>query len=454
MRATNCGFAAIAIISAITVKPAEAQVGGVATVATAGVVGSKLIGQFEDTANRLLQNAGQQGDIFASKMGDEMRVATENLRLALGDEQDKVFEQISPPLQEAFLSMNKMIDAVNSASGKAVSISEVANLDLIEFTNRLPFTRKVDFYVSSVRGLTQSYADTDYQLDIRGLGFGFSPSDRKYSVKVTFGNTAIPAAQISAVAANDTMVTLPHSLLEPMFSSDKTQIVKAAIDVTVVKDSRFLFIFPDHETNHYSIELSVALLPKFPGTLTGTEPLKKMVIDPAIHTTSDVHSYPAGACHTDSPCKWSKEIDLAQDEYATGVRYDCTGQCGWDYNLRHGGYSVDFDILNDGHKVMIYRHNDGDHATTVTHYVDYRKMVPQFAQQGIGPTPIAFNKPFSIDLDPQDGDCAFAVTAQLVTRQAPYLDSGMGESADHLLVKQSVARMGDHCRVTMILNQP
>jgi hypothetical protein len=449
-------LAAATTLAAIgfSTSPTVAQVGGIATVATAGVVGSKLIQQFEDTSNMLLMNAGQHGDIFETKMGDEMRVATENLKLALGDEQDAIFENLSPPLQQAFLSLNQMVDAVNQATSKAVSIAEVANLDLIEFTNRLPLTTKVDFYVSSVRGLTQSYSDGDYQLNIRGLGFGFSPSGRKYGVKLTFGEVEVPADKIEAVGANETRVTLPHDMLERMFDPGKTNIVKARVDVSLVKDTCFLFVFPDHDAAQYRMDLSVALLPKFPGALTGTEPLKTMALDPVIRTTSVVHPYPAGACHSDKPCDWSSTVQLAEDEYAVGVRYQCVGQCGWDYNLRHGGYAPDFDILEDGHKVVVYRHNDGDHATTATYYVDYHKMVPQFAQSPIGPMPIAFNQTFFVDLKPQNVDCSYAVTAKLVTKQTPYLDSGMGASADHLLVKQSVSRMGDHCRISLTLDQP
>jgi hypothetical protein len=243
---------------------------------------------------------------------------------------------------------------VNQASDKAVSIAEAANLDLIEFTNRLPLTEKVDFYLSSVRGLTQSYADADYQLELRGLGFGFAPAGRQYSVKITLGDAELPATQVQALAANETRVKIPHTSFEPFFKDDKVQIVKAKVALTVTKETRFLLIFPNHETNQYSAELSLVLLPRLPGTVTGKEPLRTMVLDPTIHTTSVVHH--TQNCHPRQPCDWTQEVDLAADEYAVNVRYGCSGQCGWDYAKRHGGNGIDFDIVNDGHKIVVYRH--------------------------------------------------------------------------------------------------
>ena len=90
----------------------------------------------------------------------------------------------------------------------------------------------------------------------------------------------------------------------------------------------------------------------------------------------------------------------------------------------------------------------------MTHYVDYRKAGSKSTDSPIGPLPVAFDKPFFLDLKPQNSDCSFAVTATSVTRQSSYLDSGMAESADHLLVKQGVTQTGGHCRVALVLKQP
>jgi hypothetical protein len=122
--------------------------------------------------------------------------------------------------------------------------------------------------------------------------------------------------------------------------------------------------------------------------------------------------------------------------------------------LRHGGYAPDFDILKNGHSVTVYRHNDGEHTTTVTYYVDYKKRTLTPGSKDISPRKINFGESISIDLDPENTTCSYQLQARLVTKQAPQLDSTMVQSVDGILVKKGAAIFGDHCRVNVALNQP
>jgi hypothetical protein len=443
------------LIAMSCIIPSLIQAQGVATVATSGVVAKKLLNQFEDASNRLLQNAGQQGDILASKLGDELRVATQNASIALASQQNKLFEQLKPDEQQLFIAMNSMIEVANKATGRATTLAEVANLNLIEFTNRVPFTRKVNFYLSSIDGLTQPYSHTPYDLHLRGLGVGIAPGDRKYSIHVSVGGKELPPNAIRAISATDSDIEIPNEFLEPLFQENKAAQVSLVLRSEVTTDEKIMLIIPHTVTKTYEVPVLLILLPKSPGSLKGTEPLISQVLDTTVHTTSITHH--TVGCHTDHPCDWNQTLDLALDEFAFNVRYSCAGQCPWDYKYRpHAAgheYEPDFDILNDGHKVVVYRHNDGEHDTTVTHYVDFHKLIPLVQPHNLGPYKLKYGEPLIIDLDPANSDCAYQLNGELVTKQTPYIDSAMAESAEHLLVKNSVIHFGNHCRVTLTLQQ-
>jgi hypothetical protein len=423
----------------------------IAGVATAGVAAGRLVEQFEAAADALAVRAGQQDDIVSARMGNELRLAATDLAIALGDRRDTVFELLSQPLQQGFLCLNAMIDVANAESGKAMPMLEFKTLDLLVFTDRLRLGADADFYVASVDGLVQADLGADYQLDIKGPGFGTGPDGKQYSVQVTVGDTILPAEQLQAVGAGETTITVPHEVLAPLFQDGRIALAKVRIDTTVVKKRRVLFFLQTQATATYSAEFSLVLLPRMPGMVTGKEALKSAVKNFAVYTTSVVHQ--TQGCSA-TPCEWSQEIDLGPDETAIDVRRDCSGQCDADHAKRTGGAGTDFDILDGGHKVVVYRRNDGQESTTVTHYVDYRKTGSKSTDSPIGPLPVAYDKPFFLDLKPQNSDCSFAVTATSVTRQSSYLDSGMAESADHLLVKQGVTQTGGHCRVALVLKQP
>src|SRR5208337_885870 len=273
---------------------------------------------------------------------------------------------------ESFDRLNSIIEAVNNLGSKAVSVEEAANINLIEFTNRLPFTTKVDFYISSIQGLTQIWRPNDYKLYLNGLGLGLSNSSVKYNLSILVDGKPIPSSAFQQTSSHETWITIPHAFLEPLFQDSSTSTKKVDLQLEVEKTSTELLFFHSTSKSSYKVELAMVLLPRFPGQISGTQPLKAFELGQKIFTTSVQNT--VSSCNRDHPCDWSKTVDLAQDEFAVGVRYSCAGQCPFDYALRHGGYAPDFDILQDGHKVTVYRHNDGDAGpTTGTYFIDYKK---------------------------------------------------------------------------------
>jgi hypothetical protein len=86
--------------------------------------------------------------------------------------------------------------------------------------------------------------------------------------------------------------------------------------------------------------------------------------------------------------------------------------------------------------------------------VDYKKIVHKAAEKDLGPFKVGFNDTLSIAMDPNNKTCAYRLTAKYVTKQSPYIDSTIAQSADGLLVRKGAGPEGDHCRVNIIAKTP
>lgn len=239
MKARLLFFALLSLLLGATTCHAQ----GIATVALSGFVVSKLLDQFEGTANRLLQNGSTAGDALSTKFGNELRVATKNAELALATERDKTFEQLNQSEQSLLISMNAIITAANSAVNTAQTMEEIGNLDLVEFTNRLPFTQKVDFYLSSMKGLTQIHSAANYDLDIIGLGVGLAPGDRSYKVSVKIADITLDGVNLRPQNAKELLVDVPNQTLERYFQDDKVSFVPVELTSTITVHKTTLGIF-------------------------------------------------------------------------------------------------------------------------------------------------------------------------------------------------------------------
>src|SRR6185369_11385634 len=92
---------------------------------------------------------------------------------------------------------------------------------------------KVEYYLSSVKGLSQIPLRTDYVLSVKGLGFGVAPSHRIYDVELRLEGQALPASAIVALPGHETRITIPHDLLDPQFPADRPKSIKATLKTTI-----------------------------------------------------------------------------------------------------------------------------------------------------------------------------------------------------------------------------
>ena len=426
------------------------------TIAGGGIVASKLIDQLESTANQIVDRGAQHGDALLSKIGNEMRVATRNLEIAIGDQRDKTLKDLSPSFQTITDEMNGLIEAANNAPNRATTIAEVANLNLLEFTNRLPFlTKKVDFWVSSIVGLSQVHGSGDYKLTVRGIGFGFAPNNEVRSLKVSINGKDLPAGTITPRNGSETQVVVGNDVLEGLFKDDALAQIPMILtsEITKPRECWYCFLFGGDETKTYSVPLKLVLLPKVAGVVTGFETVTKKVQGDQEFKTTIPHQ--TSGCSTERPCPWNKQISLANDEVAIRVEHSHSGEgCPFSYAQRTGGDGADYDITDDGRKVVVYRFADGEKPCSTTHTVTYKKVVPKNEDKALGPVQISFGRPFSLLMDEANESCNYRLEAKLSTRQVVHIDAGMNVSADGLLRRIGSAKEGSRCRVTMLMSPP
>ena len=426
----------------------------VVEIALQGVVASKLIGQFEDAASRLLYEGENHGNALIVSLGNQLRIASLNAELVLSKQQNTLYENLGNNQQAFFTQLNAIIRAAQGSVDRAVSVLEVANLNLIELTNRLPLTDKTYTYMNSAKGMTQPFQETDYQFSFTGLGFGQDDEDRQYRITASLDGQELPATAINRTPPYDLTLQVSPDVLRSKFDDKKVRVIPLTITLTATLREPCWLVLKCTEEKSASWPLKVTLLPRLPGEIEGTEIIKGEALDGVVKTTSVTVT--TSGCKSDRPCDWSREVPVAENQRIVGVRYSCTGQCGWSYALRKGGYDPDFDILDGGRKAVVYRHVDGENSTTVTYYVDYQTLKPTVTEKTIAPQRIAFNKPVTIKLSPENSACVYRLNAKLVTGQDIFIDNGMSESADGLFVRLSAGTgpAGVACSPTFQLNMP
>ncbi len=437
-----------------TAENAASTAGAFASIPLSGSV-NNIIKKFQEAASKLLFEGENRGDALLSSLGNQLEVATQNAQIAFSEETDKTFDKLDQTGQSYFTQLNLLLKGTEGSVNRAISVLEVANLNLLELTNRLPLTNKVYTFINKVNGLTQVHQSSDYQITISGLGLGQDNEDIKYKWSVKIGDTILPLSALNRTPPYDMTLKLNRNMLEKYFSDTSYSFVPVVISASIDVKYNCGLVFNCHKNVDAKWDLKLTLLPRYPGTLSGVEILKGEALDGITLTKSVVVSSPE-ACSNKSPCDWDREIRLASNERVMGVRMSCdAGLCGWSFPLRAGHGNPDFDILEGGTLVKVYRHNNAG-PITVTHYVDYQTLKQFTTEKPMTPGRLEFGKPIIINLSQENTSCTYRLKGKLITGQEFYIDNSMTESNDKLLTRAGTGKgpTGLTCSPSFILNIP
>jgi len=435
------------------IKDVTSNVASITSIPLTGSINS-IIKKFQDAASRLLFEGENRGDALLSSLGNQLEVATKNAQLAFSDEMNKTFDKLNNTGQSYFTQLNLLLKGTEGTVNRAISVLEVANLNLLELTNRLPLTNKVYTYINKISGLTQIYQSSDYQITISGLGLGQDNDDVKYKWSVKIGDTTLPVSALSRVPPYNLTIKVNHDVLEKYFKDTSFSFIPMVINSSIDVKYKCGLVFNCHKSVDAKWDLKLALLPKYPGTLTAVEILRGEALD-GVTLTKSVDVTTPEACSNKEPCDWFREIRLASNERVLGVRMSCAGQCPWSYALRPGHGNPDFDILEGGTLVKVYRHNEAG-PVTVTHYVDYQTLKQFTTEKPMQPIRLEFGKAIVINLSQENTSCTYRLKGKLITGQEFYIDNSMTESNDKLLTRVGTGNgpAGLTCSPSFVLNIP
>lgn len=419
-------------------------------IAFAGKTVKDIINDMEGSGNRLLQNAQTAGNNVASKFGNEILVATQNLQYYFSESMNKTFNNLKIEEQNLFVEINKIIDAFNNTNQNITTLSEMTNLDLIAFTNRISLlTRKVDYYISSINGTTVINSDAGYTVNVTGIGFGLNDSRQQYNTTVYVNNNLLPVTAIDLTQRRQMRLNVPNNLIKPLFRDNTIVFVPVKIVSSITQPGGFLGW--STTTSTYETRFRLVLMPKIAGTITVSETVSKKVLGDDVLTHAISRSFQG--CKTDQPCEMIESWSCNQNQRIVGVRYTCTGQCGWSYNKRRGGYDADYDILNDNTSVTVYRHLDGQNPTTVIHYIDYKNYRTDYQQVNNGTIQLKYGEPFDILLNKENQDCNYTIVGKLTTGQTINYNNNTISNSPFLKLL-GIGRTGESCKASFRLVTP
>lgn len=464
----------------------------------AGFTIGKLLEKFEEVATRLLQRGESTGNALIAKAGDEIHVATQNLGILLDDQREKLFDDLAVEQRGIFIELNKIIEGVSSLGTTVTNVEELAALDLQDLLNRIPLIESKDFYVRSIGGLTMNYNSGGRTVTLRGLGFGFDDSNRKYEVSISVAGKDVPLTSFVRPDTFTLQFTVPNDSLESLFQEEAVAHAPVLFKTKISKKGSGA----DWTKVEYGINFNLLLLPKKAGWVTLTEMVKTEAV-PAGETKTKTAAREFSSCKPDHPCDWNERVCVNDNERIVGVRYDCGGsQCGFCYSLRGRErkaameklkpvceseinetikslsgpikkavennkaqfieacaanktkgmeYFPDYDLEEGGRCARVYRHCDGEKSTTPIYYIDYRELKAGYEPKTQGPFLISYGKELIVELDPRNKDCSFVVSGKVtVTNQDINLDSATAIGATPFRLK-GAPKVGDHCRATFEL---
>lgn len=232
----------------------------------AGATAKDIISAFEDSASRLLQQGESTGDHLLFRAGVETRVATRNVSYALEGQQDKLWKNLSVQQQALLVQLDNHVSDLEKSAGHLATMVELTSIDLQALVGRaLPWAR-LDFYVSSIAGVTVVKTEQAHELTVRGLGFGTDNSKFTYQPKMAIDGVELPTTSYQRTQARELSVRIPPEFLAKHFATDETRLVSVnfTTQITKVRTGR---------TKEYGLDFELILMPLNAGTIVVVEPI-------------------------------------------------------------------------------------------------------------------------------------------------------------------------------------
>lgn len=411
----------------------------------------RVLGAFDTRISALLNKSQNTGDLLIARVALELRIATNNLGLLLDDQRNALIKDLSPEIQNVFSILNSTTEKAERGIADIKRLEEYMNLDVQEILNRLPFVKDKDFYISSVSPLTLAQKDGgDYLVTVRGIGFGYDESDRRYKTRVIVAGKELAATAIARPRQHELVLRLPSDQLVGLFDERKPALAPVKL-VTEISKKRVLW----GSWKRYEMAFDLLLFPKLMGELTVSETITVRTLGPESKEVPVITR--VEGCKTDAPCRPTGNKCVEQNKVIVGVQYDCQGEsCGYCFNseARGGNYAVNFQVTDNGTCFTWSRFCDGWSPSNFYHYPVTRTYQSQTQERVIGTYPLYLGRPLTVPLDPTNPTCFWRYSAKLRTGETGGSNAGIVGSVTPLVRFVGSGKVGDHCEANFVLDLP
>lgn len=489
---------------------------GIVEIPLAGKVVSSILNQFEETATRLINLAGDTGNGLIGRAGEEVHLQIADFGIMLAGQQDKFFEQLDPSMRNALIELNGLVTSVNNLPTQASYLEEFTSLDIQAILNRIPLTHHQEFLVKAIRGYTLTSAN-NRQLTITGLGIGLRETGQ--GCVLGFMIDGVPIASDALQPGPDEftlIVSLPENVIANRF--DPIHIIHLPVTLTCDLHRR------GHSQRH-EVNFDLLLLPINPGTMQLTEFIDSTEPDGIQHDPLMIRKTygPEDHCDPDHPCIMDGSSDaytkcVQDNQKIIGVRYECLvidlangNACGFSTSFRRGDfnaavvretppcqqlaaaslhvtvaqllqqlpyglgigvigrslidrcvddrahnfiYAPDFQITGDNHCASVWRRYDSATApgVIITYYIDYQQMKKVSQTHTLDPIPLKYGEDIVVSTSEGNQRCDFEARG-LVIFTNQTIDINQGSAIHgYPLSLISSSLVGDRCELTFRLS--
>jgi hypothetical protein len=403
----------VALLFPLTSGCGRGLIGDLAGSAITGMTVKDALKHFEGIVNHTLATASTEGDAKLARAANELEMATKTLSAVFDEKYDKAIRDLSEHEQKLFVHLVELEKQIGQGLRDIKRTQELVNLDLIEFTNRIPLLDKVPFYVSSINGIAVSQAEAQHELEVVGIGFGYGDGHTAQNTDLLIDGKSLPPSAFRRKSAKELVITIPRSILEGHYKERELSFIPAKFQVTTKSNRIF------GSDGHFSVDMLLIALPKFAGSVNIEESV--IVMSPGPQHTYDLVKNVAKSS-PQLPNDWSQPWTCPPDCVIDSVEYLCEGGgCNWSYNPK-GGYSVNYSLSNDKRSVVVKRHCDGP-ACTVTHRITYTEFVKTPKLLAGKSQNIEFGTILEVELDKRNEKHEFRIQGKTYLGQPIYVDN-------------------------------
>ena len=411
------------------------------------LAGKDLINKFEDSANRLLADAAQTGNALEANAGERIHVATQNLAIALDGQLDKAVGRLQTPEQQLILAVNQVVQEASNLKSNVMTVEQMTNLDLIEESNRINLlTKKVEYYVSSVGGLTAIPGEGDHVVSVLGIGFGYDDSSNTYEVSASFNGSPLATDTLSRPDNHTLQIRIPDALIRPLYMQSSVSRVPFSLHSTVRPLNH-----PESTGHTYVTNFDILLLPIVGGTISVVEEIANHHLDGKTLTHDMTVQVPKSK--PDQPFNYSDTWRCADNETIVGCTYDGTG-AGFPFCYPPAGAGKpDFTISDGGHLITVGRHCDGPDAV-FTHHVQYQTMTVDYTKAAPRSQSINLGAPVAIVLSDLNERRSYTITGTTITGQTISIDSNSVTNPGNMLKLVGAGPINGHWQIDFSFSLP